>query len=54
MTDPKSNVSPDGNWAIVLEDNQIRWVQLTKPKTQYTIQELVEATKAIAPEVWKN
>jgi hypothetical protein len=46
------NLSPDGKWKIVIEDNKIKWVKLTEPKTQYTIEELVEATKSIAPEIW--
>ena len=44
----------DARNAKIIENNQIRWVQLTEPKSQYTIKELVEATKAIAPEIWKN
>ena len=54
MTKQENNISPDGNWKVIIENNQIRWVQLTEPKSQYTIKELVEATKAIAPEIWKN
>ena len=48
------NISPDGKWKIVIQDNQVRWVELTESKSQYTIKELVEATKNIAPEIWKN
>tara|TARA_Y100000748_G_scaffold284800_1_gene266865 strand:+ start:597 stop:761 length:165 start_codon:yes stop_codon:yes gene_type:complete len=54
MTKQENNISPDGNWKVIIENNQIRWVQLTESKSQYTIKELVEATKAIAPEIWKN
>ena len=46
------NISPDGKWKIVIEDNKVRWVDLTKPKYQYTIEEIVEATKRIKPELW--
>jgi len=46
------NISPDGKWKIIIEDNQVKWVELTKPKYQYTIQELVEATKRVLPEIW--
>ena len=49
-----NNTSPDGKWEVVIENNQIRWVELTKSKYQYTIKELVEATKNIAPELWKK
>ena len=46
------NISPDGKWKIVIEDNQVKWVKLTEPKDQYTIEEIVEATKRIKPEIW--
>jgi len=46
------NISPDGKWKIIIEDNQVKWVELTEPKYQYTIQELVEATKRVLPEIW--
>ena len=46
------NKSPDGKWKIVIEDNKVRWVELTRPKYQYTIEEIVEATKSIKPELW--
>jgi hypothetical protein len=46
------NVSPDGKWKIIIEDNKVRWVKLTEPKSQYTIEEIVEATKSIKPELW--
>ena len=47
-----NSVSPDGKWKIVINDNQIKWIELTENKDQYTIQELVEATKKILPEIW--
>jgi len=46
------NISPDGTWKIIIEDNQVKWIELTEPKYQYTIQELVEATKRVLPEIW--
>jgi len=46
------NISPDGKWKIIIEDNQVKWIELTEPKYQYTIQELVEATKRVLPEIW--
>ena len=46
------NIYPDGKWKIVIEDNQVKWIELTEPKYQYTIEELVEATKRILPEIW--
>jgi len=47
-----SNISPDGKWQIVIEDKQVKWIELTEPKYQYTIEELVQATKDIKPEIW--
>jgi len=44
------NVSPDGKWKIVIQDNKVRWVELTKPKYQYKKEEIVEVTKNIKPE----
>ena len=49
-----NNTSPDGKWQVVVENNEIRWIDLTKSEYQYTIKELVEATKNIAPEIWKK
>ena len=46
------NISPDGKWKIIIEDNEIVWIELTEKEDQYTIQELVEATKRILPEIW--
>ena len=46
-------ISPDGKWKIIIEDNVVKWVELTQSTKQYTTQELVEATKDIAPELWK-
>ena len=48
----KGNISPDGKWKIIIEDNQVKWIELTEPKYQYTIEEIVEATKNIKPEIW--
>ena len=47
-----NNVSPDGKWKIVVDDDKVKWIELTRPKYQYTIEELVEATKSIKPELW--
>ena len=47
------NISPDGKWKILIENNKVRWVELTEPKYQYTTEELVEATKSIDPDIWK-
>ena len=46
------NISPDGKWKIIIEDNQVKWIELTEPKYQFTIEEIVEATKNIKPEIW--
>ena len=46
------NTSPDGKWKIIIENNQVKWIELTEPKYQYTIQEIVEATKRVLPEIW--
>ena len=46
------NISPDGKWKIIIQNNKVRWVELTRPKYQYTIEEIVEATKSIKPEIW--
>jgi|TARA_B100001093_G_C25950978_1_gene645026 uncharacterized spore protein YtfJ len=46
------NISPDGKWKIIIEDNQVKWVELTESKDQYTIEEIVDATKKIIPEIW--
>ena len=48
----KGNISPDSKWKFIIEDNQVKWIELTEPKYQYTIEELVQATKAIKPEIW--
>ena len=48
----KDNISPDGKWKIIVENNQVKWVELTVNKDQYTIQELVDATKRVLPEIW--
>lgn len=46
------SVSPDGKWKIIVEDDRVDWIELTEDKDQYTIQELVDATKRILPEIW--
>ena len=48
------NTSPDGKWQIVIEDNQVKWIELTEPKYQYTIEEIVQATKDIESDIWKK
>jgi hypothetical protein len=45
------NISPGGKWKII-EDNQVKWVELTKPKYQYTLDEVVKATKNIKSDLW--
>jgi len=53
MTNQKNrHVSPDGKWQVVIVDSTVTWSKLTKPKFKYTIEELVEATKNIKPEIW--
>lgn len=46
--------SPDGKWTVVLDHDRVEWIELTKQQGQFTIKELVEATKNIAPEIWKR
>jgi len=46
------NISLDGKWKIIIEDNQVKWIELTETENQYKIQELVDATKRILPEIW--
>ena len=46
-------ISPDGKWKIIIEDNQVKWVEVDQSTKQYTTQELIEATKNIAPELWE-
>jgi len=47
-------VSPDGKWEITIDkDGNVSWFNLTKIKGAYTIQEVLEATKKILPELWK-
>ena len=47
-------ISPDGKWKITIRPGKAVWTDLTKNSSSYTIKELVEATKAIAPEIWKK
>jgi len=50
--------SPDGKWKIILDNATVCWIDLSNNLTetagQFTIRELVEATKNIAPEIWKK
>ena len=47
------SISPDGKWKAILDPNTgLRWIQLTHTREQFTIKEIVEATKQIAPEIW--
>ena len=52
------HISPDGKWKIILSGDTIRWIDLSHNLTEtsgpFTIRELVEATKNIAPEIWKK
>jgi hypothetical protein len=48
------NTSPDGKWKIIIEDNKVIWIELTDHKEQFTIQEIVQATKNIEPNIWKK
>jgi|TARA_B100001287_G_C22607800_1_gene493612 hypothetical protein len=54
LTKRKNNISPDGKWQITIDkDGNITWFDLTKSQGTYTIEEIVEATKNICPELWK-
>ena len=54
MTKQKNNISPDGKWQITIDkDGNVNWHDLTKVPGAYTIQEVIEATKKIYPELWK-
>ena len=46
------NISPDGKWKIIVEDNQVKWIELTEKQKQFTIEEIVQATKDIKPDIW--
>ena len=48
------NISPDGKWKVILENNKLTWIALTEYKKQFTIKEIVEATKNIDPDIWKK
>jgi len=56
MTNQRNKeLSPDGKWKVVFDPNHgIRWIQLTQTQEQFTIKEIVEATKNICPELWKK
>ncbi len=48
------NISPDGKWKIVIEDNKVKWIELTDQQGPLTIEELVQATKDIEPDIWQR
>ena len=48
------NISPDGKWKIVIEDNEVKWIELTDQQGQFTIEEIVQATKDIESDIWKK
>jgi hypothetical protein len=50
----KDNISPDGKWKVVLQNNRLEWFGLTQQQKQFTIKEIVEATKNIDPTIWKK
>ena len=55
MTNQKNNnISPDGKWQVTIKGGKLNWFDLTKIQGQYTIKEIVEATKRILPHLWKN
>ena len=35
-----------------IEDNEVKWVELTDQQDQFTIEEIVQATKDIEPDIW--
>ena len=48
----RNDLSPDGKWKIMIEEDKVRWIDMSKPKYQYTTQEIIEAMKTICPEAW--
>lgn len=48
------HISPDGNWKVIIEDYTVKWIKLTESPGQFTIDEIVEATKNIKPELWNE
>ena len=48
------NISPDGKWKIIVQDDRVIWIELTNMIGQFTIKEIVEATKNIKPDIWKK
>ena len=48
------HISPDGNWKIIIHDSNVKWIKLTEQPGQFTIDEIVEATKKIKPEIWNE
>ena len=54
MTNQKNSVSPDGKWQVFIDEHgNVTWEDLTKTPGAYTIEEVIEATKNIYPELWK-
>lgn len=51
-------ISPDRKWKIILDSETYYWIkmsnELTEQVGQFTIKEIIEATKNIAPEIWKK
>ena len=47
------HISPDGNWKIIIRDSNVEWIKLTELPAQFTIDEIIEATKKIKPEIWE-
>ena len=48
------HISPDGNVKIIIDDYNVQWFKLTEQPGQFTIEEIVEATKKIKPELWNE
>ena len=47
------HISPDGKWKILIKEKApVKWIELTKKPPQFTIEEIVEATKRILPKIW--
>jgi len=47
-------ISPDGKWKIIIQNDRVNWIELTNVVVQFTIKEIVEATKNIEPDIWKK
>ena len=52
LTTLHNNISPDGKWKIMVEQNKVQWIDMEEPKYHYTTQEIIEAMKTICPEAW--